>query len=312
MHAGQHVDGDRQDLEAEEQDDEVVGRRHDHAARRRQQQEDVGLGPVEALPAQVAVGEQGGDDHADAQITTMRNSEKPSTPTAPATTLERAVLAARGRHSGITGDDRAERHGDGDDGVPADLRLRRGSSAAEHQQQRPRRRSGSRNGEQRRPVDRGRLDGSSAASAWARRHGISRPPPRRRRRPRRPRPSRTRLLGVLARPRPTAGCSRQSECSSTWATSAVDRRLDPLEHRLRVDAEEHDQADAAGPSPGPRAGVRSAKLALSLVGLAVEHPLVGPQQVEGGEDHAGGGDHRPPAGGEERRRAGSGTRRRSR
>ena len=37
-----------------------------------------------------------------------------------------------------------------------------------------------------------------------------------------------------------------------------------------------------------------------LVGLAVEHPLVGPQQVERGEDHAGGGHDRPPAGGEER------------
>ena len=37
-----------------------------------------------------------------------------------------------------------------------------------------------------------------------------------------------------------------------------------------------------------------------LVGLAVEHPLVGPQQVERGEDHADRGDDRPPAGGEER------------
>ena len=37
-----------------------------------------------------------------------------------------------------------------------------------------------------------------------------------------------------------------------------------------------------------------------LVGLAVEDALVGPQQVEGGEDHAGGRHHRPPAAGEER------------
>ena len=37
------------------------------------------------------------------------------------------------------------------------------------------------------------------------------------------------------------------------------------------------------------------RLGVVLVGLAVEHPLVGPQQVEGGEDHAGGGDDGPPA-----------------
>ena len=33
---------------------------------------------------------------------------------------------------------------------------------------------------------------------------------------------------------------------------------------------------------------------VGLVGLAVEDPLVGPEQVERGDDHAGGGDHRPP------------------
>ena len=32
--------------------------------------------------------------------------------------------------------------------------------------------------------------------------------------------------------------------------------------------------------------VISGKVALAPSGLAVEHPLVGPQQVDGGEDHA--------------------------
>ena len=45
-------------LEPEEEHDEVVGRRHDHPARRRQQQEDVELGSVEVLAAQVGVGQQ--------------------------------------------------------------------------------------------------------------------------------------------------------------------------------------------------------------------------------------------------------------
>ena len=45
---------------------------------------------------------------------------------------------------------------------------------------------------------------------------------------------------------------------------------------------------------------RSGNVRVVLVGLAVEDPLVGPQQVQRGEDHAGGGDHRPPAVGEER------------
>ena len=46
--------------------------------------------------------------------------------------------------------------------------------------------------------------------------------------------------------------------------------------------------------------VISAKVALPPVGLAVEHPLVGPQQVDGGQDHPDGAHHRPPAVGDER------------
>ena len=43
--------------------DQVVGRRHDQAAGRGQQQEHVGLGALEVLAAQVAVGQQRGEDH---------------------------------------------------------------------------------------------------------------------------------------------------------------------------------------------------------------------------------------------------------
>ena len=57
---------------------------------------------------------------------------------------------------------------------------------------------------------------------------------------------------------------------------------------------------SSGAITRPSCQVSSGKAGVLLVGLAVEHPLVGPQQVERGEDHAGGGDHGPPAAGEER------------
>ena len=62
VEAGQHVQGDREDLEAEEDHDQVVGRGHEHGARRREQGQHVELGPVEALPPQVAVGDQRAED----------------------------------------------------------------------------------------------------------------------------------------------------------------------------------------------------------------------------------------------------------
>ena len=55
---GQHVEGDRQRLEPQEQHDHVVGHRHDHAAQGRQQDQRVDLGPVLALAPQVLVEEQ--------------------------------------------------------------------------------------------------------------------------------------------------------------------------------------------------------------------------------------------------------------
>ncbi len=58
VHGGEHVDGQREDLEAEEQDDEVVGGGHQDAARGRQEHQDVELGAVHAFPPQVPVGEE--------------------------------------------------------------------------------------------------------------------------------------------------------------------------------------------------------------------------------------------------------------
>ena len=62
---GQDVERDGQDLETEEDDDEVVGRPHDHGPRCRQHGQDVELGADHPFPAQVAVGDQGGEQHGD-------------------------------------------------------------------------------------------------------------------------------------------------------------------------------------------------------------------------------------------------------
>ena len=59
-------------------------------------------------------------------------------------------------------------------------------------------------------------------------------------------------------------------------------------------------AEQRQPSPALAPASCRGTSAFSLVGLAVEHPLERPQQVDRGEDHAGGGDDRPPAAGEER------------
>ncbi len=77
-----------------------------------------------------------------------------------------------------------------------------------------------------------------------------------------------------------------------------DRRLDPLEDRLGVDAEEHDEGEQRSHHGELPEAHLVGLVEVGLGGLAVEHPLVGPQQVEGGEDHAGGGGHGPPLRGE--------------
>ena len=79
----------------------------------------------------------------------------------------------------------------------------------------------------------------------------------------------------------------------------VDRGFDALEHGPRVDPEEQDPGQEREHHEDlPRGHV----LHLGVVTLdrAVEHPLVGPEQVHGGEDDAGRGDHRPPLAGQER------------
>ena len=64
----------------------------------------------------------------------------------------------------------------------------------------------------------------------------------------------------------------------------VDRRLDAVEHRLRVDAEEDDEPISSGSMTARSRQVMSGMVALAPVGHAVEDPLVGPQQVDGGQD----------------------------
>ena len=70
--------------------------------------------------------------------------------------------------------------------------------------------------------------------------------------------------------------------------------LDPVDHRLRIDAGEDDDPDERQQRQ-PLLAAELTERAVVLVDLAVEHALVGPQEVERGEDHAGGGDDRPPA-----------------
>ena len=55
VHGGEHVHGEREDLEAEEHHDQVVGRRHHQAARRGQEHEHVRLAALHLLAPQPAV-----------------------------------------------------------------------------------------------------------------------------------------------------------------------------------------------------------------------------------------------------------------
>ncbi len=76
VEGGQHVQGEGEDLEAEEDDDQVVGHPHHHGAGGREHRQHVELRAVRAFPAQVAVrhergeqhgdGDQHGDEHAEA------------------------------------------------------------------------------------------------------------------------------------------------------------------------------------------------------------------------------------------------------
>ena len=80
VHGGEDVDGERQDLEADEQHDQVVGRRHDHAARGRQQDERVQLGALDAAPAAGSRRRTARSSTTEAHSTIVTNTEKPSTP----------------------------------------------------------------------------------------------------------------------------------------------------------------------------------------------------------------------------------------
>ena len=67
VQGGHDVDGDRQQLEAEEQHDQVVGRGHDHAACGREQQQHVELDARQVLAGEVGPGEQRRGDHGDGE-----------------------------------------------------------------------------------------------------------------------------------------------------------------------------------------------------------------------------------------------------
>ena len=60
---GEDVEGDGEDLQAEEDDDQVVGRAHQHGPRGRHQGQHVELRARDALPSEVAVGHQRGEQH---------------------------------------------------------------------------------------------------------------------------------------------------------------------------------------------------------------------------------------------------------
>ena len=73
----------------------------------------------------------------------------------------------------------------------------------------------------------------------------------------------------------------------------VDRRLHPLEHRLRVDPQEDDSHEERHQDEA-LAQREVGHFGVGALGWAVEHPLVSPEQVDGRNDHAAGGDDSPP------------------
>ena len=78
----------------------------------------------------------------------------------------------------------------------------------------------------------------------------------------------------------------------------VHRRFDPLDHRLGVDAHEHDGSQERHHQQ-TLAPAQVRHLGVGPGSRPVEHPLVGPQQIDRGQDDARGRDHRPPAMGAE-------------
>ena len=60
---GEHVERDRHDLEAQEDQDEIVGLTHDHGAERRNEHESVQLRTVSALTLEPALAHERRDDH---------------------------------------------------------------------------------------------------------------------------------------------------------------------------------------------------------------------------------------------------------
>lgn len=75
----------------------------------------------------------------------------------------------------------------------------------------------------------------------------------------------------------------------------LDARLDSFEHRLRIHTCEDDHRDERREEQAFTSG-EFLERRVRLVGLAVEHALIGPQQVERGEDDADRCDDDPPAG----------------
>ena len=125
VEGGQHVEGDGEDLEAQEDDDQVVGRAHQHGPRRRDHGQDVELRALDPLAPQVAVGHQGGEQHGDGDQDRMKHA-KPSMATARA-----MVVWARGGHVGPLARGRPQGgEGDGDGAVVATV-TRRGRRTSE-------------------------------------------------------------------------------------------------------------------------------------------------------------------------------------
>jgi hypothetical protein len=120
--------------------------------------------------------------------------------------------------------------------------------------------------QQRREADHdlGRVDrveglvGAPAGELLASTEGSSPPSPRRRR-------SASASVGSTSSPADVADVGLDEvEWASMWATRAVDRRLDALEHRLGVDAEEHDEpSSGAMTRPSPPAQVGQSALSSS-------------------------------------------------
>ncbi len=238
----------------------------------------------------------------DAQITTVRNREKPSTPMAPPMAVNGPRSASWTRsHSGHVVDGGGDGGDRGHERVEAVEHLLARQCRDEHEPHR-----GQHEDQQRSdgdPFHVGVDDGLEHLVGALHRRGQDGEQAHQ------PVPSSVGVVppgsaasaGVPVKPDVAASGSWKSVASSIRVDERGDRGLDPLEHGLGIHAEEHDEADQRQ-HHGELAEAHVLHGQVVLAGLAVEHPLVGPQQVEGGEDHAAGGDDRPPLGGEVRAR----------